>query len=492
MKKLSIAAALVAGALAALPAAASSHREAPFISGQPKVDGTDFYLFNSYEPGRSGFVTMIANYQPLQDSYGGPNYFSLDSDALYRIQFDRDGDGIEDLTFQFKFARTNRDIKLPVGGIQVSIPLLDAGPIDTAGDPNLNTPETYTLQVIRGSLGSPTSADNVRNAVTGSARFAKPFDNVGQKTIPNYAAYAAKFVHSITIPGCPGGGRVFVGQRKDPFAVNLGEVFDLVNISNPLGPRDAVPSTIDDKNVTALELEVPVACLTGTAGPTVGAWTTAALPANRALKTDPTFAVPADVSGAYVQVSRLGAPLVNEIVIGLKDKNKFNASRPHEDGQFADYVTNPTLPALLGILFGSAGVEAPTNFPRTDLIGAFLTGIPTLNQLGGPAEELRLNTSIAATPKATQNNLGVLGGDNAGFPNGRRPGDDVVDSELRVAMGVLCHALPGLFCNPSDAPSGNLPFTDQTLQDASQFDNAFPYLRTPIPGSPHEVSGLSN
>src|SRR6185295_2494507 len=194
----------------------------------------------------------------------------------------------------------------------------DAGPIDTAGDPKLNTPETYTLQVIRGSLGNPTSADNVRNAVTGSARFAKPFDNVGQKTIPNYAAYAAKFVHSITIPGCPGGGRVFVGQRKDPFAVNLGEVFDLVNIANPLGPRDAVPSTIEDKNVTTFALEVPVECVRRNASSTViGGWTTAALPRGRVLKNAPGFAAPTTESGDFVQVSRLGMPLVNEIVIGL-------------------------------------------------------------------------------------------------------------------------------------------------------------------------------
>src|SRR5262249_30345081 len=169
--------------------------------------------------------------------------------------------------------------------------------------------------------------------------------------------------------------------------------------------------------------------------------------------------------------------------------NRFNNSLPKNDAQFADYVTNPTLPAILEILFGGAGVKAPTNFPRRDLVAAFLTGVTGLNQLGGPAEELRLNTSIAPTAAASQNNLGVLGGDNAGFPNGRRPGDDVVDIELRVAMGVLCHAFPGVYCNPGDAPSGNLPFTDGTLQDVSQFDNAFPYLKPPLPGSPNGPNG---
>jgi hypothetical protein len=180
-------------------------------------------------------------------------------------------------------------------------------------------------------------------------------------------------------------------------------------------------------------------------------------------------------------------PLVNEVVIGLKDKDAFNASQPKGDAALATYVTNPTLPELLEILFGGAGVRAPNNFPRTDLVAAFATGVEGLNFLsdGAPHEMARLNTSIPAVPAASQNNLGVLGGDNAGFPNGRRPGDDVVDSELRVAMGVLCHAFPGVFCSPADAPSGNLPFTDGTLQDASQFDSVFPYLKTPHTGSPN-------
>jgi hypothetical protein len=177
-------------------------------------------------------------------------------------------------------------------------------------------------------------------------------------------------------------------------------------------------------------------------------------------------------------------PLVNEVVIGLKDKNLFNRANPTQDSGLATYVTNPALPEILEILFGT---QAPNNFPRTDLVAAFATGVQGLNFLsdGLPHEYQRLNTSIAVTPKAGQNNLGVLGGDNAGFPNGRRPGDDVVDIELRVAMGVLCHAFPGVFCTPADAPAGNLPFTDGALQDASQFDDTFPYLRTPLAGSPN-------
>lgn len=481
---------ILAGAAAA-PVAASSHREAPGITETPKVDGTDFYMFRSYETGREGYVTLIANYVPLQDSYGGPNYFSLDPDALYRIHIDNTGDGGEDITFQFRVAQALRDLKVPVGGQQVSVPLINIGPISEAPgarSPNLNVLESYTVQVIR-----PNGSAFARNPA-GGRRFGKPADNIGEKSIPDYESYAANFIWDIEIPGCSGNneGRVFVGQRKESFAVNLGEVFDLVNIANPLGDPDAEPNILEDKNITSFILEVPIGCLTRNANsPVIGGWTTAALRRNRTLKNNPTFEAPTNEAGQYVQVSRLGMPLVNEIVIGLKDKNLFNAASPRGDAALATYVTNPTLPELLEILFGAAGVRAPNNFPRTDLVAAFATGVEGLNFLsdGAPHEMQRLNTSIAPTAAAAQKRLGVLEGDNAGFPNGRRPGDDVVDIELRVAMGVLCHAFPGVFCNPADAPSGTLPFTDGTLQDASQFDAVFPYLRAPLPGSPNGANG---
>jgi hypothetical protein len=474
-----------------LPAHASSHREAPLITQMPKVDGTDFYMFNSYEAGRSGYVTLIANYVPLQDAYGGPNFFTLDPDALYRIHIDNTGDGVEDITFQFRVAQALRDIQIPVGNKSVSIPLVNAGQILGPVAPTQNILESYTVAVVRGPADGPgRTVGYATDALSGGTRFNKPVDNIGKKTIPDYPSYAAGFIHEINIPGCSAGtGKVFVGQRKDPFAVNLGEIFDLVNLSNPLGPRDAQPNTLEDKNVTSFILEVPKQCLVSGSNTTVGGWTTAVLRRDRALKDAPEFRNPTAQSGDYVQVSRLGMPLVNEVVIGLKDKNKFNASHPKDDGQFLTYVTNPTLPALIELLFGSAGVKAPTNLPRTDLVATFLTGIDGLNKFGSPAEYLRLNTAIAATPVAQQSNLGALGGDNAGFPNGRRPGDDVVDIELRVSMGVLCHAFPGAFCQPSDAPSGNLPFTDGTLQDVSQFDTTFPYLKPPIPGSPNGPDG---
>jgi hypothetical protein len=379
-----VAAALcAAGLVAAFPAAPSSHREAPFIATQPQTDGTDFYMFRSYEPGREGFVTMIANYLPLQDGYGGPNYFKLDPTAVYEIHVSNDGGARENLTFQFRFQQQLANNALTVGGKQVAIPLVQNGSKDVSepGSTALNVTETYTVDVIRG-LRRAGTVSHATNGATGSTVFAKPVDYIGQKTISNYVAYANGHIWPIAVPGCAQNGRVFVGQRKDPFVVNLGETFDLVNIKypavelNPLAEFASVDS-LGDKNVTSIVLEMPIACLTEGKGDIVGAWTTASVPMNRSVIAAPAPGLDgaSAASGELVQVSRLGMPLVNEVVIGLKDKNRFNASEPKDDGQFADYVTNPTLPALLEILFGAAGVKAPTNFPRTDLVAAFLTGI---------------------------------------------------------------------------------------------------------------------
>jgi hypothetical protein len=457
----------------ALPAAASSHREAPFITEMPKVDGTDFYMFRSYEEGREDFVTLIANYIPLQDAYGGPNYFTMDPSARYRINVENDGAAGEDLIFEFQFFNILNNGALPVGGATVEHPLRTITPLRNGVLSNED--ELYVVRVMRG----PGPAQFAVNGRTGDIFFAKALDYYGDKTFADYQAYANRRITPIQIPGC-GDGKVFVGQRKESFAVNLGEIFDLVNL-NPVGDPAAKRSATEDKNVTALALEVPVDCLTDGNGPVIGGWTTARLPRSSTLRNDPTFDQPANESGDFVQVSRLGMPLVNEVVIGLKDKNRFNASRPQDDlANFATYVTNPTLPEILEVLFG---VTAPNNFPRADLVAAFVTGLAGLNDLG-VGEMQRLNTDIAPTPRDGQSNLGVLDGDIAGFPNGRRPGDDVVDSELRVAMGILCHLDLGL-CDPADAPAGLLPKTDQTYQGADQFDAVFPYLRTPLSGSPN-------
>ncbi len=186
----------------------------------------------------------------------------------------------------------------------------------------------------------------------------------------------------------------------------------------------------------------------------------------------------------FVQVSRLGMPLVNELVIGLKDKDTFNSSQPKDDGQFLKYVTNPSVPALIQALFPT--VTAPTLIPRTDLVAVYLTGLKGVNQPPNvvASEMVRLNTSTPVTAPATQDRLGLIDGDAAGFPNGRRPGDDVVDITLRVAMGALINPLK-LFGTIDQAPSGNLPFTDGALVNASFFDNTFPYIKAPLPGSPN-------
>ena len=473
-------AALLAAAFAATSVLASSHREAPLITEHPKVDGTDFYMFMSYEPGRSGYVTLIADYLPLQDPYGGPNYFALDPDALYEIHVDNDGDAKEDLTFQFRFKNTLKNTRFTVGGKKVAIPLINSGAIAAGNTANLNVIETYDVTLVRGDRRKGARAA-ITNADTGSATFEKPVDNIGNKSIPDYAAYAAAHVYNVRIPGCAGTGRMLVGQRKDPFVVNLGETFDLIN-TNPLGPVNGEADSLADKNVTSLILEVPASCLVKN-DTVIGAWNTASLHKDRLLRPVYDRNEPAKKDRDWVQVSRLGMPLVNELVIGLKDKDKFNASKPENDAQFLTYVTYPTLPAIIQALYPSA--PAPTNFPRNDLVMAFLTGVPGLNKPAEvkPAEMLRLNTSIAPAPAGNQNNLGVIGGDNAGFPNGRRPGDDVVDVALRVVMGKLCKLNVG--CAPADAPAGDAPLTDGALVNDGMFDTAFPYLKTPVPGSPN-------
>jgi hypothetical protein len=456
-------------------ALASSHREAPFVTSHPRVDGTDFYLFTSYEPGRADYVTAIANYLPLQDAYGGPNYFALDPEAVYDLHFDNNGDALEDWTFRFRFNQELKGIALNIGAPgsekSVPVPLRQVGPISGPGDANQNDLESYQIELIQGPVSAPISSTRLINPATGTPNFPKPIDNIGNKTIADYAAYAKAFEYLVTLPNGER-ARVFVGQRKDPFVVNLGETFDLVN-NNPLGPIDAKKNSLADKNVTALILELPKSFLRSSATPVIGGWTSASLPAQRTLLAQPTFGQPELVSTALQQVSRLGMPLVNEVVIGLPDKNKFNASHPSNDAQFADYVTHPTLPALLEALFG---VTAPKLFPRADLVQVFLTGVPGLNQNGSVAEMLRLNLDTPPTRLQAQKNLGVLAGDNAGFPNGRRPGDDVVDAALRVVMGVLLDA--------SVAPSGQLPYTDGATLSALDYAPGFPYLLTPLAGAP--------
>jgi hypothetical protein len=520
-RRLSLIAAAIIASLSATGTQASSHAEAPFIKSMPKVDATDFYAFNSYEPGRDGYVTLIANYWPLQYPGGGPGYFSMDSRALYEIHVDNDGDAVEDLTFQFRFQNDlggdGDGLALNIDGQTVAVPLQHIGQFGSGDNSGVqNYVESYSVAMVSGDRRRG-SASDVTDAVNGTTQFAKPYDNAGDKTYPGgYDAYVTSLSNSgatyqnVVFNGCPAGaqmGRVFVGQRQESFSVALGEIFDLVNFTPLVDflPDDPGRNELAAMNITTLAVEVHKDCLTGDGNGVIGGWTSASLPQVQILDPTPTADRPAITGGAWTQVSRLGSPLVNEVVIGLPDKDRFNASEPKDDGQFASYVTNPTLPAILDILFrdavGATDNIAPSNFPRNDLVTAFLTGFAGVNQQATvtASEMLRLNTGVPATPRDSQHSLGVVAGDLAGFPNGRRPGDDVTDIALRATMGALCHPIAvdldasgtagdagdnlGL-CAPEDAPVGTAAFTDGAPQNAAQFDNAFPYLTTPLSGSP--------
>ncbi len=502
-------------------ARASSHREAPFVTKNPKVDSTDFYMFRSYEPGRAAYVTILANYLPLQDAYGGPNYFSLDPEALYEIHIDNNADGVPDLSFQFQFTNALNGaagLVLPITleGMKKdnSVALMNLGPVTAADNSKLHVVETYKLNLVKGG-GAP--------AAIGTVPFRKPVDNIGNGTIPNYPAYSRAHVTEVDMPGCTAGKiKVFAGQRAEGFAANIGVIFDLIggggiagvvtNGSTPLG-RGRVGGNPDDsgllygKNVTTLALEVPAACLTSGTNTIIGGWTTASMRQARVLNPNATYALPAKEGGAWTQVSRLGMPLVNEVVVGLKDKDMYSSLPVKDTAKIADYVTHPTLPAIIELLYGAAGAVAPKKI-RTDLVATFAQGIEvtltdnsklkfTQNTTTGVFEYLRLNTAPTLgepTPKAVQiakaNGLGALGCFNdarqadttlpgcdlQGFPNGRRPGDDTVDITLRVAMGAL-------FGNDADAPARNVPFTDANFNGPEQFDEVFPYLAPPFPGS---------
>lgn len=517
--KTALTAIAVSIALGPVTSMASSHREAPFIIKYPQVDATDFYAFNSYEDGRDDYITLIANYNPTQAAYSGPNYFPLDENALYEIHIDNDGDALEDLTFQFDFsnqAPAGGILQFPIGGQSVPSILRNVAPITASAAPGLAYTETFHMRLATEGASTGT----VLSKPSGDTTFSKPVDNIGAKTFgpaPAYENYARTFIEHFKMPGCDTNGRVFVGQRLDPFKISLGETFDLVNFV-PIDGASAVgaafPTAVQqnparndlaENNVTTIALEVPKKCVIGSGNGVIGTWTTASLPETTRLNPLGTLDSPETGSGPMVQVSRLGSFLVNELFIGFPDKNTFNSSEPKDDAQFATYVTHPVFPAIVDTLFRDAvnntlGAQipnlAPSNLPRLDLVNGFLTGFPGVNQLATvtPSEMLRLNTNIAATPRAQQQPLGVAAGDLAGFPNGRRPGDDAVDIGLRVAMGALCYPLPigdGLdlgLCDAADAPIGNVALTDGVPISASDFNGSFPYLVTPYAGSPGNTS----
>jgi Domain of unknown function (DUF4331) len=534
---------LVAAALSALgvsllspDADASSHREAPFITKNPKVDGTDFYMFKSYEAGHTDYVTLLANYMPLQNQYGGPNFFTMDPEALYEIHLDNTGDAKEDITFQFRFQSSLAGTKIPVGDKMVAIPLVNSGPVtgDGVTDPvNANVSESYSVVMVKGDSRTGAASDVVLASNPAVKTFRKPLDYIGTKSLGTpaaYEAYARKHIFEVKLDGCATNARVFVGQRKETFAVNLGVIFDLVNIdalglgavAQPLADildptktnRAKFPNPIANTNITTIAMEVPIACVTGTASAAAGAaaaankviggWTTASVRQARVINPGPSFATPTVEGGAWAQVSRLGFPLINEAVIGLPDKDKFNSSMPKDDlTNFADYVTNPTLPALLQILFGPAGYAAPA-VPRDDMVAAAVTGVAGVNQpVGGGAGEMqRLNVGFAPKALKDQFALGAAGCflgtitpttnpygldttnaacDPNGFPNGRRPLDDVTDIVLSVVATNFLRTSTKVVLHDGVAEEAGFRNADGSALFAGA--EVFPYLPTPNGGT---------
>jgi len=331
-----------------------------------------------------------------------------------------------------------------IGGVEQSAVLRNVGTISADQAPNqpdtLNYQETYEVTLIESTRRSSSSRARLNRRVAqkvgGSNVFEKPFDYSGTKTfggVGEYGRYADQFVHEISVPGCDAPGRVFVGQRLEGFKIALGEVFDLVNFV-PI-ELDSAPGANDDGGLFGAQGAMPISCVTQQEEPVIGAWTTSSLRQVTILDREPELDSAERGAGRFQQVSRLGHPLVNELFVGFEDKDSFNGSVPSDDGQFASYVTNPVFPAIINALFlepvnqllGGLGAGpladlAPTNFPRTDLVTTFLTGFPGVNQPANvvASEVLRLNTAIDPTARADQSNFGLVAGDLAGFPNGRR------------------------------------------------------------------------
>jgi len=440
------------------PGRASSHREAPLISQDPMADNTDLYAFVS--PDRPNTVTIIANYIPLESPAAGPNFPAFDDSVLYEIHVDNDGDSREDLTYQFRFTtETNNPDTF----------LYNTGPITSLDDPNWNRRQTYSVKLVRGDRSD-------RDEVLGTDLTTPP-DNIGPRSTPNYEALAASAVHSLR-----GGIKVFAGQRDDPFFVDLGSVFDLAGLRqfNPahLIPLPAEPGrdAVAKYNTHSIALQVPIRQLLGRDPdkPTIGIYASASRQAVRVLRQD------GDKSdfGPYVQVSRLGEPLINEAVIPLGKKDFWNRSDPEDDGQFADFYTRPEVSRLENLLYGAA-LSSIDVTDRNDLVAILLTGVPGLNFTGPrPADLLRLNTSVP--PTAAPSRLAVLDGDLAGFPNGRRLADDIVDIELRAfgqGYGPILQNLLGL---PNKSPNNLLG--DGVDANDLPFLSSFPYVGTPHQG----------
>ncbi len=424
---------------------AASHREAPLISLDPAADITDFFMFRSYEPGQENKVVLIMNTQPGEEPSSGPNYFNFDPSVKYAFGIDNNGDGKSDISLSFQFRSEIRgpvdSLGLPfsyAGGVPPSsgsvIPPITR--LDGNGSEGLGLRQHYDVTM--------TGGDTLGDSKTlGRNLIAVPSD-VGPQTMPNYSSLAKQGVYDLG-----NGVRVFAGQREDPFYIDLGSVFDTLNfrrfpplLSNMEDANDNVnPFGVDmlsGFNVQTIAIEMPISMLTG-AFQTLGGYAYTSRP-------NVTIRPNMHDGSRWVQVQRLANPLINEVIIGTKDKDYWNSLPPWDEGNFLDYYLNPRLALALQLQFGAPA--ALNN--RTDLVNALLKYGP-----GDPgySDLLRLDTTVAPKPLAAQKRLTVLAGDNAGWPNGRRPRDDVTDIAVRLVGGPTYIALKaGDGVNVDDAP----------------------------------------
>ncbi|MBV8504946.1 MAG: DUF4331 domain-containing protein [Alphaproteobacteria bacterium] len=448
----------------------SSHREAPEISKDPVADNTDVYAFVS--PDNPNTVTLIANFIPLEGPAGGPNFYEFGDDVLYQIHIDNDGDGDSDISYQFRFETTLQD---------PNTFLYNTGPIGSLTDPNWNKRQLYSVTRVKNGRSTVLAED-----------LASPPCNIGPFSTPNYATLAQEAIHVL-----PSGETVFAGQRAEGFYVDLGSVFDLVDLRpfqdlhiNPLAAAPGVNGT-NNLNVHTLAIQLPKSMLTrdgsNPTDPTdprsvIGVYASASRRKARILERDAEI----DEAGPWVQVSRLGSPLFNEVMIPLGLKDFWNSQSPKNDKQFLTYVQNQEVPRRLVEYYPGVFPDlAAYNKPRADMVAIFLTGIPAgvipgfQNFTGQTlADLLRLNMAI---PLATAPNiLGILGGDLAGFPNGRRVVDDVFTIELRALAGVTIPLVDPSFTPDAAASVVTDGITPSNID--SPFLASFPYLGIPYSG----------
>jgi len=439
-----------------VPSGASSHREAPLISQDQVADNTDVFAFRS--PDAPNTVTLLADFIPFEQPEGGPNYYNFGDDVLYQIHVDTNGDAEPDVTYEWRFTT---EIQNP------NTFLYNTGPITDINDPDFNYRQFYDLSVVR----------NGARTVLGS-HLSVPPANIGPKSTPNYEALAAQGVHTVGQ-----NVKTFAGERDDPFFIDVGSAFDLFTlrpfnnahlIKGPVGPGI---DQLAGLNVHTLGVQVPISDLVTNGDPVIGVYSQAKRQQARVLSPTGPGSQPRN-SGSFVNVSRLANPLVNELVIPLGSKDKYNASEPRDDAQFLPFVQDPEPARLIRDLY--PGVPVPPA-PRNDIVTIFLTGVPGLNQPKNvkPSDMIRLNTSIAPTAAVGAGKpLGFLGGDNAGYPNGRRLEDDVTDIELRVLAGATPFT-PSFNASPNNILGDGVNATDRP------FLTAFPYVATPHQGVDH-------